>query len=113
MKECVIYKTMDLIGKKWSLLIILELYKNEKMGFNEVKRALEDITPRMLSLRLTDLKKHGLIKSRMINKPIRVEYELTESGKDLIKLVNQIKEWSLKWIYPDEECYKDCKDCCL
>ncbi len=113
MKECVIYKTMDLIGKKWSLLIILELYKNEKMGFNELKRSLEDITPRMLSLRLSDLEEHGLIKNRMIKKPIRTEYTLTTSGRDLIKPINEIKEWSLKWIYPNEECYKDCKDCYL
>lgn len=113
MKKCVIYRTMDLIGKKWSLLIILEIYKKEKMGFNELKRALEDITPRMLSMRLEDLKKHGLVQSNRIEESNKKEYKLTKPGRDLIKPINQIKEWSLKWLYPEEECYKDCKDCYL
>jgi DNA-binding HxlR family transcriptional regulator len=118
MIDCTIYKTLDIVGKKWSLLIILELYKggtNEKR-FNELKRGLKGITPKILSLRLSELEAQGLIKKNIDNSkvPIKCEYYLTESGKDFIHIIQEIKDWGIKWKFDNPECAATyCKQCQL
>ncbi|MDY1591614.1 MAG: helix-turn-helix domain-containing protein [Methanofastidiosum sp.] len=64
MIDCTIYKTLNIMGEKWSLLILLELYRGEtnEKRFNELKRGLKGITPKILSLRLSELEEQGLIK---------------------------------------------------
>ena len=51
-EDCAVYKTVDFIGKRWTLLILLELYKGENKWkrYNELKRNLMSITPKILSL---------------------------------------------------------------
>ena len=63
MKNCVLYKTVNIVGKRWTIHILLELYKGEKKekGFNELKRRLGGVTPRILSARLIELEREGLI----------------------------------------------------
>src|SRR5271157_5622131 len=57
MKDCTVYKTMNIIGKRWTIHILLELHKGEEKEkrFNELKRKLGYITPKILSERLTEL----------------------------------------------------------
>jgi DNA-binding HxlR family transcriptional regulator len=63
MKDCTVYKTMNIIGKRWTIHILLELHKGEEKEkrFNELKRKLGYITPKILPARLTELKHEGLI----------------------------------------------------
>lgn len=118
MIDCTIYKTLDIVGKKWSLLILLELHRGEKneKRFNELKRGLRGITPKILSLRLSELEDQGLIKKNIDNSkaPIKCEYYLTESGKDFIHIIQEIKDWGLKWKFDNPECAATfCKQCQL
>jgi DNA-binding HxlR family transcriptional regulator len=116
MKEtCTIYRTINFISKKWTLLILLELYKTQgKKRYSELKQSLLDITPKILSTRLRELEQQGLI-TKSINTtsfPIKCEYKLTDSGKDFIRIIKDIKKWSLQWKIKNKECeHQDCKQC--
>lgn len=118
MTDCTIYNTLDIVGKKWSLLILLELYKGEtkEKRFNELKRGLDGITPKILSLRLSELEEEGLIRKKIDNTtvPIKCEYSLTESGEDFIHIIQEIKAWGLKWKFDNPTCAGTfCKQCTL
>jgi DNA-binding HxlR family transcriptional regulator len=114
-ETCTVYRTIDFISKKWTLLILLELYKTEgKKRYSELKASLLDITPKVLSIRLRELEKQGLI-TKFIDTsgfPIKCEYTLTDSGKDFIRIIKDIKKWSLQWKYTNKECaQQDCQQC--
>ena len=113
--DCTIYKTTDFIGKKWTLLILLELYKrNSVKRYSELKNNLGNITPKILSSRLKELEKEKMIRKEIDASkfPIKCEYSLTESGLDFIKIIKDMKQWALKWNVQNKVC-KDtnCKNC--
>jgi len=114
-ETCTIYRTIDFISKKWTLLILLELYKTQgKKRYSELKQSLLDITPKILSIRLRELEKQGLITKYIDTNgfPIKCEYTLTDSGKDFIRIIKDIKKWSLQWKNKNKECERqDCKQC--
>ncbi|MEA2038134.1 MAG: helix-turn-helix domain-containing protein [Nanoarchaeota archaeon] len=117
-KDCTIYKTASFIGKRWTLLILLELYKgpSKTKRYSEIKRKLPEITPKIFSARLKELEKERLIKKKIDASkfPVKCEYTLTNSGEDFIKIIQDIKKWSLKWKIKNIECEKaNCKDCDL
>jgi len=98
--ECPIEKTCKMIGSKWTILILRELiYKQDKMGFNELQKALRGISPKTLSTRLKELEKNKIITRTVHSDPLRVEYSLTESGKALKNVENSMKEWCEKWVF--------------
>jgi len=113
-KSCAVYKTVDIIGKKWTLLILLELYKGEKKWkrYTELKNKLMDITPKILSFRLKELEKSKMISKKVdaSSFPVKSEYSLTKQGEDFINIIEDIKKWSVKWKASDCK-VKDCKDC--
>jgi len=82
-------------------LIILELYKGSKKWkrYNELKAKLLEITPKMLSMRLKELEKQGLVKHHLDAKefPVKSKYRLTDSGQDFVKIIKGVKRWGLKW----------------
>ncbi|WP_406660958.1 helix-turn-helix domain-containing protein [Methanolobus sp. ZRKC3] len=118
MKDCTIYKTVDIIGKKWTLCILLELYKGEQKQkrFNELKNKLQDVTPKTLSIRLKELEDQGLVRKVVDSSsiPIKSEYSLTESGEEFLNIIDNIKKWGLKWKFENQECAgSNCKLCQL
>ena len=75
---------------------------------------MKEITPKILSARLKDLEKHGMILKEVDTStiPIKSEYSLTDSGKDFIRIIKDIKKWALKWKIDNDECDNlDCKNC--
>lgn len=116
MKNCTVYKTMNIVGKRWTIHILLELYRGEKREkrFNELKRRLDYITPKILSARLSELEREGLIEKKVDLSivPPKSEYFLTESGEDFVKIIQDIKQWGLKWKFENHECDRSlCKYC--
>jgi DNA-binding HxlR family transcriptional regulator len=82
LKSCPIEATFKIIGKKWTVLIIREMFRGTTQ-FNRVLENIEGITPKVLTERLRELEKLGIIKRRIVSKyPIKVEYGLTELGKE-------------------------------
>lgn len=114
--NCPIHRTVDFMGKRWTILIILELYKGKekKKRYSELKKRLPGITAKIFSLRLKELEKHNLITKSINSKnfPIKSEYSLTKEGLDFIKVIDSIKKWSLDNCSKNSQCKKsDCKDC--
>ena len=116
--SCTVYKTMDYISKKWTLLILLEIYKGteSKKRYSEIKNKMPDITPKVLSARLKELEKEGLLKKHIdaSSFPVKSEYELTKIGIDFISIIKDIKSWALRWKIHNKVCEQlDCKECDL
>jgi len=113
-KDCSVYRTADFIGKRWTLLILLELYKgNKKKRYSQIKNNLQEITPKILSARLKELEKHKLINKKVDAKtfPVKCEYSLTKKGEDFIDVIKEIKQWTLKYDYNKECNNRDCIIC--
>jgi DNA-binding HxlR family transcriptional regulator len=114
-KNCTIYKTADFVGKKWTLLILLELYKNKKR-YSELKKSIPTITPKILSLRLKELEKENMIVKKVDSQtfPIKCEYSLTKGGEEFIDVIQDMKKWALKWKVKNKVCKNsDCSQCKL
>lgn len=115
--DCTIYRTANFIGKRWTLLILLELFKGPKLKrYCEIKKGLEDITPKVLSLRLKELEKEGLIHKDIDagTFPVKCEYSLTKSGEDFMAIIKDIKRWALRWKLRNKVCENaDCRNCTL
>ncbi|KAB7707268.1 transcriptional regulator [Bacillus aerolatus] len=89
--------SFQILGKKWNGLIIhyLSLCKDSTAHFTEMKRDLPDITPRALSLKLSELIEHGLIEKNVTGgSPVIISYELTEKGRSLSIALQPIQKWA-------------------
>ncbi|WP_456475648.1 winged helix-turn-helix transcriptional regulator [Candidatus Pyrohabitans sp.] len=94
---CPIEGIINIISKKWALLIISALGNNEKLRFNEIMENLESISPKTLSDRLKELENAGLIKREVFAEiPPRVEYSLTCDGIELRNAMLPLMEWVSK-----------------
>lgn len=87
---------MDVLGGKWRLPIVGILSFKGKMRFTEILRGVPGIGAKMLSKELQDLEANQLL-TRTVKqtKPITVEYEITDYGRTLIGLINEIVNWGL------------------
>ena len=87
--------TLNVISGKWKLPIIASLLYG-KHRFKDIKTNIEKITPRMLSKELKELELNGVVKRNVYHTtPIRIEYELTESGKNIVSVLDTMVEWGL------------------
>lgn len=112
-EKCTIYRTADFIGKKWTIPIILELYKKKKR-YSELKKSLVNITPKILSTRLKELEREKLIKKITDGSkfPKKCEYSLTKSGKEFMPIIKDMKDWALKNRIKNNLCSEtNCKHC--
>ena len=96
--KCPIRNVLSRIGNRWSLLVLLTLQDNElPMRFRDLCKAIPDVSQKMLTSTLRELEADDLVKRTAYPEvPSRVEYELTERGKSLIPLLNQLVDWSLE-----------------
>ncbi|MFK2825294.1 helix-turn-helix domain-containing protein [Bacillus sp. B190/17] len=91
--------SFQILGKKWNGLIIhyLSLCKNGTAHFTDMKRDLPDITPRALSLKLSELIEYGLIEKKVTSgSSVTIFYELTEKGRSLATALQPIQKWALE-----------------
>lgn len=96
-QTCPIAKTLDIIGTKWTFLIIRDLLIEGTMRFSDLLRAMEGISPKTLSLRLKELEDHGIVDRNVFPEvPPRVEYTLTDKGKLLEGIFIELKRFGLQ-----------------
>ncbi|MGN5754181.1 winged helix-turn-helix transcriptional regulator [Acinetobacter calcoaceticus] len=89
---CSVEEAMTVLGGRWRMLIISFLIERP-MRFNELRRAIPNISQRMLTLELRFLEEEGFINREVFAEvPVKVEYSLTEDGKKLNSLVDVLKE---------------------
>lgn len=93
---CPIRDLLGQIGDKWSVLTLLELNKNEVMRFNELSKAIPDVSQKMLTVTLRALEGHRLVNRTVYAEvPPRVEYRLTEVGQSLMPHIKSLIGWAL------------------
>jgi DNA-binding HxlR family transcriptional regulator len=82
------------VGEKWSLLALAALERGPKR-FGEMRRTIQGVSQKMLTQSLRNLEKDGLVKRKVYDEmPLRVEYSLTPLGKEITKIVMQLKSWT-------------------
>ena len=87
-------EVLDRIGDKWSVLVVVTLGDGPKQ-FNELRRSIASISQRMLTLTLRGLERDGLISRTVFpTVPPRVDYELTELGRSLLRPVRALGGWA-------------------
>jgi DNA-binding HxlR family transcriptional regulator len=95
-KNCPIRKVLDRFGDKWSLLVLLILGKKETLRFNEINKEIgSDISQKMLTVTLRTLEADGYLKRTIYPEiPPRVEYTITDLGKSLVPLIDNLAQWA-------------------
>jgi len=94
---CPVKGVIDLIGKKWALLIVNTLGNFEVQRFKELQNRLKGISPKTLSDTLSRLQGEGLVTREAYNEiPPRVEYSLTDEGKEFRTIVHPLIQWAAK-----------------
>ncbi|WP_342529218.1 helix-turn-helix domain-containing protein [Lysinibacillus sp. FSL R5-0849] len=95
-ETCPIAKTLDVIGTKWTFLIIRDLLIEGTMRFSDLLKSMNGISPKTLSLRLKTLEDHGILNKKVFPEvPPRVEYTLTDKGKQLESIFIELKRFGL------------------
>jgi DNA-binding HxlR family transcriptional regulator len=90
---CPIACSLDIIGDKWTLLVVRDLFFG-KTKFKELQESAENIPTNILANRLKQLEKAGMVaKTPYQDRPVRYQYHLTESGKSLEAVVKAIVKW--------------------
>ena len=92
--DCPTREVLDRVGDKWSVLVIV-LLGQRTHRFNELHRAVEGISQRMLTLTVRALERDGLVKRTVYPMvPPRVDYELTELGRTLLVPLTALSIWA-------------------
>lgn len=100
---CPVTTTMNLIGNKWHPVIIHRLLNVGPLGFNELKREVDGISSKVLSDSLDDLESKGFVDRTVVTeKPVRVEYALTDLGHSLEPIIVAMRDWGKEHLKPPE-----------
>lgn len=95
---CPIQFMLELLGTKWSVLILRELFNGNRRT-HELLEALPGISSKTLTLRLRELEKNGLVERKVYPEiPPRVEYSLTEKGQELRPVMSALKVVGERWL---------------
>ena len=93
--NCPIRNVLSRVGDKWSMLILFTLENHPTIRFKELQRNIPDISQKMLTATLKALEADGVISREVFPEvPPRVEYALTEKGKSLLPLIDNLLTWA-------------------
>lgn len=93
---CSVVEAVEEIGSEWRLIVLSDLLGGEKR-FNELKRST-DANSRTLSRVLDDLEDGGLVDRRVEDRPIATYYSLTEAGRHLCPVFQELEAWADEWL---------------
>ncbi|HTI13177.1 MAG TPA: helix-turn-helix domain-containing protein [Dictyobacter sp.] len=100
---CPVARTAHIICGKWTILIIRDLTSGLKR-FNQLERSLRGISPKTLSERLRSLEEEGIVvRQTFAEVPPRVEYSLTEKGRDLVTVIDSMRSYGELWLCNDTD----------
>ena len=98
---CPVCRTAEIVCGKWTLLLVKDLAEG-RSRFCELERSLGGISPRTLSLRLRALEEEGIVERQTYAEvPPRVEYALTEKGRALVPLIEDMRTYGQRWLAAD------------
>ncbi len=94
-----LHEAVELIGKRWSGAIIVVLLEGGAMRFSEIAQAIPQLSDRLLSERMKELEARGIVERRVHPESgVKVDYELTEMGRELAPAVREIERWARRWL---------------
>ncbi len=92
---CILNDLLDVISKKWNLIILEETALQIKIRYKDLFQRLEGISPSTLSSSLRELENEGLLNRKLFNEiPPRVEYSISKKGIELMEAIKPLLEWS-------------------
>ena len=92
--DCPLARALDVIGEKWSLLILRDLFRKGPLRFQAFEDSLSGIAPNTLSARLKSLEAQGVVETRLYEShPPRYEYLLTDKGRALGPVLKALYNW--------------------
>ena len=93
-KHCPVARTLDIVGERWSMLILRDLLLHGPRRYQDFQESLAGVAPNTLSARLKELEARGLIERKLYSEhPPRLEYHLTEKGKSLGPVMRALRDW--------------------
>lgn len=96
-QKCPVARTLDLIGERWTPLILRDLILHGPRRYQDLQDSLAGIAPNTLSARLKDMEANGLIERKLYNeRPPRLEYHLTDKGRSLGPVLRALREWGTR-----------------
>jgi DNA-binding HxlR family transcriptional regulator len=102
LKKCPIYNTFDLVGRKFTILILRNMMLYGQTRFNQFLEGVEEINSKSLSQRLREMEEDGLIVRKVFPEiPPRVEYYLTDKAKALRPILESMGEYSSRYCAMD------------
>jgi DNA-binding HxlR family transcriptional regulator len=88
----------ELLGKRWTGLIIRSLQDGPKR-YKDISQIIPGMSDRMITERFKELEEAGIVKRNVYpEKPVRIEYELTEKGKALSPVMDEVQNWANNWV---------------
>ncbi len=95
--DCPVARTLDLIGERWTILLMRDLLLHGPRRFQQFQDSLPGVAPNTLSARLKAMEDSGLVQRVLYNeRPPRLEYVLTDLGKSLGPVVKAMRDWGSK-----------------
>ena len=95
--DCPVAVTLDLIGERWTILLLRDLLRQGPRRFQDFQASLPGVAPNILSARLKAMEENGLLRRQLYSeRPPRVEYLLTDKGKSLGPIVRAMRDWGTK-----------------
>jgi DNA-binding HxlR family transcriptional regulator len=97
-QDCPIARALDVIGEKWALLILRDLFRKGPLKFQDLQTSLDGIAPNTLSARLKSLEAADVVETRLYEThPPRFEYFLTEKGRALGPVLKSLHGWGERY----------------
>ena len=92
---CPVRNVIARFGNKWGFLVLLTIHEHGTIRFNELGRAIPDLSTRMLSATLRTLEADDLVVRKVYPEiPPKVEYSLTSIGEELVPIIGELTEWA-------------------
>lgn len=96
--RCFFELTLLVMGGKWKPIILYHLSETDVLRFSELRRGMPGVTERMLTRQLRELEADGLVHRQVFREvPPRVEYALTDLGRDLVPILEQLRQWGERY----------------
>src|ERR1700761_2489302 len=96
---CPLYhEAVELVGRRWTGAI-LRVLMDGSLRFSEIAQAVPELSDRLLSERMKELERRGMVERRVISgPPLRVEYSLSKMGRELEPALSELERWANRWL---------------
>jgi DNA-binding HxlR family transcriptional regulator len=104
--DCKFDRVIEILVGKWKPIILFQLFSTGTMRFNELEKAIPNITKKMLTQELRELEYHNIVHREIYRQiPPKVEYSITEYGKEMTSVLKAMHDWGINHVQHLKELY--------